>query len=156
MNEFANNYFAEISFWHWLIAGVILIVLEIILPGVFFLWLGLGAIVTGFIAMLMPYLSWEVQFVIFAILGVACAFAGKRFYSKTEKPTDHPNLSQRAAQYVGKTYALIEPIKNGRGKIHVGATEWRVEGDDLPKETLVTVTGYDATTLKVEKAEERS
>ena len=52
----------SINYWHWLIAGVVLIVLEVFAPGAFFLWLGVSAGVVGLILVMFPDMGWESQF----------------------------------------------------------------------------------------------
>ena len=36
-----------LTYWHWLIAGVVMLGLEMFLPGAVFLWLGVAACATG-------------------------------------------------------------------------------------------------------------
>ena len=63
--------------------------------------------------------------------------------------TDQPALNRRGEQYIGRTLTLDEPIVNGQGKIRVDDTTWKVEGDDMPAGTRVTVIGVDSVVLKV-------
>ncbi len=51
----------ELTFWHWLVLGVVMVVLEIIMPGIWFLWLGLGALITGTLVFVLPDLAWQIQ-----------------------------------------------------------------------------------------------
>ena len=37
----------SISFWHWLAFGVAVMLVEVLVPGVIFLWLGIAAVITG-------------------------------------------------------------------------------------------------------------
>ena len=50
---------------------------------------------------------------------------------------------------IGRTATLTEPITEGRGRIKLGDTMWRVTGPDLPAGTQVRVTGADATDLEL-------
>ncbi len=61
-------------------------------------------------------------------------------------------LNRRGDQMVGRTAVLSEPIQNGRGKIKIDDSMWRVEGGDLPAGTQVKITGVDGAILKVEAA----
>ena len=47
--------------------------------------------------------------------------------------------------------ALNEPIVNGRGKLRVDDTVWKVEGADCPAGVQVRVTGVDGVMLRVER-----
>ncbi|TIU25428.1 MAG: NfeD family protein, partial [Mesorhizobium sp.] len=58
-------------------------------------------------------------------------------------------LNRRGAQMVGRTATLSEPIQNGRGRIRLGDTLWRVSGPDLPAGTQVRVTAAADTDLEL-------
>ena len=58
----------HLQYWHWWILGLLLLILEIFSPAAFFMWMGIGAGLTGLVLMLIPDLSWETQFIVFAIL----------------------------------------------------------------------------------------
>lgn len=142
---------SELLFWHWWILAGVLIVLEMIVPGVFMLWLGIAAGVTGLVAFVAPGTIWQVQGLIFAALSVASVWGWRTYQRRNPTETDRPNLNRRAEQYVGRRLTLDEAIVNGRGHARVGDSNWRVEGPDLPAGTSVIVTGVDGTVLKVER-----
>ncbi|MFC1672633.1 NfeD family protein [Pseudomonadota bacterium] len=143
--------FDEFTFWHWLIAGVLLIVLEIFAPGVVFMWVGIAAILTGVIAWLAPDLSVQWQMLVFAALAVSSVVAGRQWIKRNPTETDHPTLSNRGAKYVDRRFVLDEAIVGGFGKIKVDDTTWKVSGDDMDAGTHVVVTGIEGTVLTVEK-----
>ena len=145
-----------LTFWHWMVLGVALVVLEILLPGIWFLWLGLGALVTGGIAFFLPDLSWQIQITVFCALSIVSVIAGRMVMRRQGEPSDHPLLNRRGAQYVGKQYRLEEATRNGQGRVRIGDTLWRVElsppGTDVAADSSVTVTGVDGSTLQVKPA----
>src|SRR5262245_19875205 len=58
----------------WWIVALALIAIEVIMPGYFMLWIGIGAAVTGLLALLIPGLPLLVQSMAFAVLAfVSCA-----------------------------------------------------------------------------------
>ena len=137
------------DYWWWLSAGTILMVLEIITPGIFFMWIGIGAFITGGIAAVFPSASSAVLGIAFSILSVISVLIGKKVMVKKE-PED-TGLNNRMAQYVGQTYRVCEPIIGGRGKIAIGDTQWlAIAQQDIPAKTVVKVTGIRGTTLEVE------
>ena len=140
----------QIDYWHWLIVAVVLVVLEVFSPGVFFLWLGVAAAVVGGILWLMPELSWQTQFVMFAVLSVVSIIVARMVLIRRPIETDEPTLNRRGEQYVGRVLVLTEAIENGVGKVRVDDTQWRVNGVDSPAGTRVRVTGVDGTVLRVE------
>ncbi len=142
-----------LQFWHWMILGLGLAVIEVLAPGTFFLWLGIAAGLTGMLLLAIPGLGWQVQLIVFGVLSVAIV-AGWRYYL-IRRPTqsDDSTLNRRGEQYVGRVFALVEAIVDGRGTVRVGDSNWRADGPDLPAGTKVRVTGVAGTVLMVEKAD---
>ena len=143
------TFLEQVTIWHWLIFGCALVVLEILAPGVIFVWLGAAAIITGIIALLAPTLSWEYQFLIFTILSVVSVFAGRALIRRHPTGTDHPLLNRRGEQYIGRVFTLDEAIVNGTGKLRIDDTIWKVNGDDLAAGTAVKVSAAKGVILQV-------
>lgn len=134
--------FNELGPWNWMVLGFVLLTLEILVPGVFLLWIGLAALIVGAMSLMFwdaGFWSWEVQVVVFLALALLCAFAGKRIMGNSGDATDQPLLNQRGSQLVGRTATLTEPITDGRGRVKIGDTMWRVSGPDLPAGAKVRV-----------------
>ncbi len=143
----------EIVFWHWWVAAIVFVVIEVFAPGAIFLWLGVSAGVVGALLLVLPVMTWQIQMLVFAALSIS-AIVGWRVFQRANPPaTDQPALNRRGEQYVGRTLTLDEPIVNGQGKIRVDDTTWKVEGDDMPGGARVTVTGVDNVVLKVAQVE---
>lgn len=143
---------AAAKFWHWWIAGIVLMIVEVTAPGAFFLWLGISAFITGLALLVLPSMGWEYQFLIFALFTVVSIVAWRRYLKSRPIATDRPGLNRRSEQYIGRDFTLAEPIVNGVGKVRISDTSWKIEGEDLPEGTKITVTGTHGTVLKVEKA----
>ena len=134
--------FAELGPWNWMVLGFVLLTLEILVPGVFLLWIGLAALVVGALSLMFwnaGFWIWEIQVVVFLALALVSAYSGKRIMGKRGDATDQPLLNRRGDQLVGRTATLAEPITNGRGRVKIGDTMWRVSGPDLPTGTTVRV-----------------
>ncbi len=140
------------TYWFWLGAGLLLLTLEALLPGVFLIWLGLAALATGAVALFIP-MGVVSSLVLFAVLGLASILIGRRVQSgqKTEV-TDAPFLNDRGGAMIGKVYALESAIVGGAGSVRIGDSVWRVAGTDGAAGTLVKITGIDGSTLLVEAA----
>ncbi len=142
----------EIEFWHWWVAAVVLIVVEVFAPGTVALWMAVSAAVVGLLLLAIPDMTWQVQFLVFAVLSVATVIGWRTYQLRYPTVSDQPMLNRRGQQYVGRVFTLDEAIVNGTGKIHVDDTMWKVEGEDLPEGTQVRVTGVEGTVLTVEPA----
>ncbi|MBL4740220.1 MAG: NfeD family protein [Sneathiella sp.] len=149
LNE-AIAWVADLSYWAWWSFGVILVILEVFAPTFVLLWLGISAIVVGFIVLMFPTMTWEYQWGVFAVFSVLSIVAARLFLKRRPGVEDNFKLNQRGAQYVGRSFMLSEAIVNNRGKIHVDDTQWSVSGDDMKKGSQVTVTGTDGILLIVE------
>jgi hypothetical protein len=66
--------------WLWAIAGVLLLIAEVIAPGFFLLFIGAAAIATGVFTLLFD-LGLAPQLLLFALYTVLAVMLGKRFYA---------------------------------------------------------------------------
>jgi membrane protein implicated in regulation of membrane protease activity len=144
---------AELGPWSWWLLGLLLLAAELLLPGVFLVWIGIGAIATGLLSLLLwesALWSWQIQLLVFAALAVASTLLGRRFLSKADHVTDEPLLNQRGASLIGRTATLQEPIAEGRGRVRLDDTYWPVFGPDLPVGTKVRIVSWNGRDLTVE------
>ena len=144
---------ANIEFWHWWVAAVVLIIIEALVPGALFLWLGVSAGVVGAILLAAPELPWEYQVLIFAVLSVGAVIGWRAYQKSHPTETDLPTLNRRGEQYVGRVITLDDAIVNRTGKVRLDDTSWKVEGGDLPAGARVKVIGVDGVVLLVEALE---
>src|ERR1700757_3898342 len=111
----------ELGSWDWFIAGGVLLILEIVLPGVFMLWLGLAALLVGLISLGVDW-SWEWQFVAFAAFSIAAIPLWRRIAKRVKRPTDQLFLNRRAEAFVGRVFTLEKPIIDGSGTLGIDDT----------------------------------
>ncbi|MCX5480828.1 NfeD family protein [Kaistia geumhonensis] len=134
--------------WGWIVAGLVLLGLELFAPGAFLMWLGLAAVVVG-LATLAVDLPWQVAAVLFVVLASIFVLIGRRIAVRRATAEDDLRLNDRAARLVGLTFPLADAIEGGRGRIRVDDSSWGVEGPDLPAGTTIRVVGHDGARLKV-------
>jgi membrane protein implicated in regulation of membrane protease activity len=145
------NWIAGYGPWAWIVAGAIMLGLELVIPGGFLLWLGVAAIITGLAALFQP-ITWAFQFLIFGGLSLVLIVAWMRYFKGRDQVSDRPFLNRRADTLIGHEAVLDEPIRNGFGRLSLGDTVWRVAGPDLPAGRKVRVISADGAVLKVEPA----
>ncbi|MGD8958024.1 MAG: NfeD family protein, partial [Chromatiaceae bacterium] len=141
------------DFWHWWILGLALIIAETVLPGTYFLWMGVSAVALGVLAWLFPAMSWEIQLMLFALLSLASIVGWRLWQRRHPEESDQPMLNRRAEQYIGRVFVLEAAIENGFGRVRVADSLWRVKGADAPAGTRVRVTAADGIVLVVEPAD---
>jgi inner membrane protein len=71
--------------WIWIVTGIVLIILEIIIPSFTIIWFGMAAVVVGLITLLSGALSLPVQLALWAILSCAFTYGWFRFFRQETK-----------------------------------------------------------------------
>lgn len=137
--------------WAWVVAGVVLLALELAVPGGFLLWLGVAGIITGLVSFAWP-IWWPLQFLLWGALSLVLIVIWLRFFKSKDTQSDRPFLNDRAGAYVGHEAVLDEPIRGGFGRLSLGDTIWRIAGPDLPAGQKIKVISADGALLKVEAA----
>ncbi|HEX7777256.1 MAG TPA: NfeD family protein [Parvibaculum sp.] len=135
--------------WTWWIIAAVLAILELVVPGIFFIWLAAAAAVVGLLLLAVD-LPLTLQVALFAALSVAAVWASRRYLGQHPIESDRPLLNQRAATYIGRTVTVEQPIENGRGKVRIGDSLWLAQGPDTAAGASVRVTGADGGVLIVE------
>jgi membrane protein implicated in regulation of membrane protease activity len=146
------NWLASFGGWAWIVLGLVLIGGEMLAPGVFLLWLGLAALVTGAVVGATG-MAWQGALLVFAALAVASVLAG-RFITRRrdQEPDAAQGLNDRGRQLVGKVFKLETTMTGGEGRIRIGDSSWRVTGPELLAGAEIRVVRVEGATLVVEKA----
>ena len=70
----------QLLWWHWMVFGVVLVLLELAVPSFFLVWFGVGAIIVGIALAMLPSLSFSWQIltwiacsVVFVVLWITIA-----------------------------------------------------------------------------------
>ena len=143
----------QIVFWYWWALAAVLLVFEVLLPGVVFLFLAVGALAAGAVMLAVPALSLELQLVIFAVVSVVAAFGLRPTLRRLQQSrVGEPAMNARGESLIGKIVVLDAPILNGRGRIKLGDGSWSLTGPDMVAGAKVRVSGVDGNELKVEPA----
>jgi len=140
------------QFWHWWVAGLALLALEAFLPGAFFLWMGVSALVVGSLLWLLPALAAFWQVVLFALLSIGSVLTWRRLRGRRAEPRAESRINERGRLYEGRSFTLESAIVNGIGNLRVDDGQWRVAGPDLPAGACVRVVAVEGATLRVEAA----
>ena len=143
----------QLGNWAWPALGLVLLALELVAPGTFFMWLGLAALAVGAIAFFVD-LGWQIELVLFGVLALVFVILGRRYFARRgDNNTDTPGLNARATSFVGRELTLHEPLVDGTGRVKIGDTLWRVEGPDMPAGTRARVTSARGGPLQVDRLE---
>ena len=147
-----NDWLRQLDWhWWWVAAGALLGILEILLPGIFLIWIAVAAWITALITAFIPLtLAW--QLVVFVVLAFVTVFVGRQYYARNPVESADPHLNTRAARLIGQVVTVESAIENGKGRVRVGDGVWNATGPDAPGGASVRITGANGTCLTVEPA----
>lgn len=140
----------KIVFWYWWALAALLLVCEMLLPGVVFMFLAIGAAAAGAMLLIATDASLEIQLVVFAIVSVCSAIGLRHTLRRLQRPST--TLNARAHSLVGQTFVLDQPILGGRGRIQLGDGSWSVTGPDMVAGAKIRIAAVNGTELRVEPA----
>lgn len=141
-----------LGFWLWWVLVGVLLILELMMPGVFFIWLAIAAALVALLDAAVD-MAWQYELLAFAAFSLVSVYAGRAVLRRREsKDSDSPHLNQRMQGYIGRSFPLTQAISAGRGKVVIDDTVWEVVGRDAAKGTMVRVTAVDGLRLVVEPA----
>ncbi len=144
------GWLTQMDFWQWWVLAVILVVLEVLSPAAFFLWMGIAAGVIGLLLLIKPDIGWETQLLLFTLFSISSIVVWRGWLRKHPTETDRPTLNRRGEQYVGRMFTLDEPVVNGQGKVRVDDSTWKIEGDDCEAGTRIRIVGVEGVVFKFE------
>ena len=133
----------------WLALGLLLAVAEIVIPGVFLIWLAGAALIVGVLTWFLP-IGIPLQIVIFAVLAIVAVFSGKRYLADNPIVSADPKMNDRGARLVGQTALVVQAIEFGSGRVKIGDSEWIARGGDMAVGEHVRISGSEGAILLVE------
>jgi membrane protein implicated in regulation of membrane protease activity len=141
--------FSTLGTWNWLVFGLLLMGLELMLPGVFLFWIGLAALLVGLLSVVIAP-PWQLQLLLFAVFAAAAVPVWRRVArSNSGVSNSNPFLNKRAEAMIGRVFTLEKPIIDGAGTVRIDDTIWRVAGPDTPAGSRVKIVRADGASLTV-------
>jgi len=143
--------FNDITAYHWLALGLILLTAEMLGTAGFLLGAGVAALGMGAVVAMAPELSLSWQIVLYAISSVLATIVYFRLFRDAQRIDSAPLLNRRARRLIGQQFTLAEDVLAGNGKVQIGDTLWRVSSSEaLAKGTLVEVVDARRMSLVIE------
>ncbi len=136
--------------WLWMGAGAALAIAEMLVPGVFLIWVGAAAMLTGLVTLLVP-IGTMTQFLIFTVASVVAIYAGRRYLSQYPILSVDPLLNDKNARLIGRIVTAVEPVDAFQGRVKVGDSVWSAKGDEAAIGDRLRVTGNEGIVLLVER-----
>lgn len=124
----------EPAYWHWIVFGIGLMLLEIILPSFTALWFGLGGIVVGVLLFLLPEMTLTLQVVLWTLFSSVLTWLWFRYLKPLSIDKTKAGLSREAILgEVGQVLSI--PSEERRGTLRfpapiLGNDEWLFISED--------------------------
>jgi membrane protein implicated in regulation of membrane protease activity len=112
----------------WLIAALVLGTAELLIPGVFAIFLAIAAAVVGVAVLVLPGLTLPAQIAAFAAWSIVTVLVGKRWYVDFPVASSDPQLNDRAARLIGQIVVVEAPIGTDGGRVRIGDGSWPARG----------------------------
>jgi len=141
----------QMTSMYWLFAGVGLIILEVMTPGLVSLFFGLAALTVALITWLFPALGQNLQwlgFCVFSVLYILLLRKSlKKVFNGEREVSDSPS-----DEFSGKLAVVVEAITpNKPGRAEFCGTNWTAEAEtEIPAGTSVRILNRKNLTLRVE------
>ncbi|MDE0932645.1 MAG: NfeD family protein [Novosphingopyxis baekryungensis] len=134
----------------WMIGGVLLVVAEMLVPGIYLLFVGAAAVLTG-VATWMYDFGPVFQIGLFALFLLAAILIGNQVYKRNPVASSDPDLNNRSARLVGTSVTVIDAVSANGGRVKVGDGVWPARGPDLAVGETARVLHVDGGVLVLEK-----
>ncbi|MDF3033230.1 MAG: conserved rane protein of unknown function [Alphaproteobacteria bacterium] len=99
-----------LAYWHWVIFGLAMMAAELMVPGAFFLWVGIAALMLGVTTFIFPFMAVPGQLVLFGVLAPLAAIIGRKVMRNLPGSAEPSLLNRRGQQLAGETITLDVPI----------------------------------------------
>ena len=144
-------------FLTWFIVGLVLAILELIVPGTYLIWFGMASFITAGITYAFPDLAMMWQLIWLALFSLLFAFIGWKVYGrlifKTNFPEQYKNLNDPIAQLTGKEVDVVS-VKGDKIQVEIGDTVWTASCSEKLKagDRVVILGSSNHVELNVKKA----
>jgi membrane protein implicated in regulation of membrane protease activity len=141
-----------VLWWHWLLLGLLLLVVEVLSAGGFYIvFFGVGAMVVGTLVAFGLGGTLSTQVLLFVVVSVALlAFFRSRLLRRVQRDPQSPAVDPIVGE-VGVAYELLAP--GGMGRVELRGAGWTARNlgsAPLASGARCRVVGVDGLTLQVE------
>lgn len=137
----------------WIVAGIVMLILEFIIPGLIIFFFGAGAILTGIVCMVFD-VPIGLQFIIFGVTSVvSLILLRNRFSSVFHGKVNSSSTENDFDEVIGEKCKVVQTIPaNNFGKVEFRGSNWKAIADEeISVDETVEIIKKENITLKVKK-----
>ncbi|MCP4356058.1 MAG: NfeD family protein [Proteobacteria bacterium] len=138
--------------YHWLTFSFLLVILEIFGLAGFMMGFSIAGIIVSIMLTFID-LSWEVQWITFALLSLCASIIWYVIQFKKDKADDTTTkLNVKENQLIGQRITLDKDLQTGKGRLKITDSTWSVYTEtDLKKGDVVEIAKVDGIILHIKK-----
>lgn len=141
------------EWWHWIVGGIVLMLVELAVPSFFIIWFGLGALLVGLLTLLAPGLSITIQLALWTLASLAMLALWFRVFKQGLHKTRAGLAEGEAIGEIGLLVAAVAPFERGKVRFQrpvLGSEEWACLADQaIAAGERVRVIAIEGSFLKV-------
>lgn len=145
------EFLAQLSAWHWLILGVVLLGFELLTGSTYILWPAISALAVGILLFIAPGLGWEMQMLLFFLLSVTTLVLGRTHLQQLVKGGEPSDLNDPGQAMIGRQVEAVADFSGVEGRVSVGDTQWsaRLKDGSAKEGDFLRVEAVEGATLIV-------
>ena len=145
-----------LEWWHWEIAGLALVLLELAVPAFFVIWFGFGAMLVGLVLLVAPGLALSAQIGVWVLASVAMTVLWFRVFKRSQHKTLVGTAAGEVIGEIGLLVSAVAPFERGKVRFQrpvLGADEWACVAESaIAAGERVKVVSVEGSYVKVTKA----
>ena len=146
----------DIQWWYWIVAGAVLILMELVVPSFFILWFGVGALLVALAMWLLPDLSLTAQIALWSGASLVMVALWFKLFAGARLKTQSGTAQGEVIGEVGLLVSAVAPFQHG--KVHfqkpiLGSEQWNCMADEaIPAGERVRIVAFEGNSVKVARA----
>ena len=145
----------QMEWWHWAVAGIVLILAELAVPAFVLVWFGLGALLVALVVAVAPAIDLTAQLALWLVVSLALVVLWFRVFKRNQHKT---RIGMADADVIGEVGLLardVAPFEKGEVRFQkplLGTDTWPCIADEAIKAgERVKVLAVEGSFLKVGK-----
>jgi membrane protein implicated in regulation of membrane protease activity len=146
----------QLLWWHWMVLGIVLVLLELAVPSFFLVWFGVGAVIVGIAIVAFPALSFAWQILLWMVCSVVFVVLWFKIFRPGVHKTRAGMAKGAAIGEIGLVTREIRPHEKGEVRFQkplLGDDVWEsIADEEIKAGERVRVLDVEGNILKVGRA----
>ena len=146
----------QIEWWHWIVAGVALLLCELAIPVFVLVWFGVSAVFVGILLAILPSVSLTAQLSLWLIFSVILVIYWFRVFKPGQHKTRVGMADGNVIGEVGLLTRAVAPFQKGEVRFQkplLGSEIWTcIAEEEIASGERVRIVEVEGSLIKVAKA----